>query len=221
MPPLDPRTKIFLGAMAVALVLLTRTPGIHCAQALLLFSALWVLGMVREWVRSLRVMGPTVGLVFLVGLLSMDLQTSLLLSLRLFNLFTVSFVFFRAMTPEEMGDGMRKLGLPYELCFILTASMRYVPLIGRRVRLIMEAQMSRGIDLRPRLRNGPNFLALLIPLLVQSFLLSEELAMAMEARGFGLKGRSFRRSYRITPREYVLMLLSLTLLTAFFWLERA
>lgn len=81
--------------------------------------------------------------------------------------------------------------------------------------------MSRGIDLRPRLRNVPNFIALLMPLLIQSFLLAEELAMAMEARGFGLKGRTFRRIYRITPKDVVLILLSLILLAVFLWWEAA
>jgi hypothetical protein len=141
--------------------------------------------------------------------ISFDLQTALVLSLRLFNLLTVSFVFFRAMTPEEVGNGLRKMGMPYGFSFILSTAMRYVPLIGRRIRLVMEAQTSRGIDLRPRIRNAANFMALLMPLLVQSFLLAEELAMAMEARGFGLKGRSFRKIYRIRPGEYVLMLVSL------------
>jgi energy-coupling factor transporter transmembrane protein EcfT len=80
--------------------------------------------------------------------------------------------------------------------------------------------MSRGIDLRPRLRNLRNFAALLMPLLIQSFLLSEELAMAMEARGFGLKGRTYRRTYRITSKDVVLVLLSLILLAIFLWWER-
>jgi energy-coupling factor transport system permease protein len=133
----------------------------------------------------------------------------------------VSFVFFRIMTPEELGDGMRKLAVPYEFSFILTTSMRYVPFIGRRINHIMDAQRSRGIDLRPRIRNVVHFTALLMPLLVQSFLLSEELAMAMESRGFRLKGRSFRRDYRIPLREYALMILSLALLVAFVWWERS
>jgi energy-coupling factor transport system permease protein len=58
-----------------------------------------------------------------------------------------------------------------------------------------------------------------MPLLVQSFLLAEELAMAMESRGFGLKGRSYRKAYRITAAEYALMLLSLALVVAFCWWE--
>jgi energy-coupling factor transport system permease protein len=220
LPPLDPRTKLFLGAAAIAVVLFTRTPAVHGIEAGLLLLGLWGMEMIRSWVRSLRLTAPMIILVFAVSLISFDIRTAVLLSLRLFNLLTASFVFFRSMRPEEFGDGLRKLGLPHGVSFILSTSMRYVPLISRRIRLIVEAQTSRGIDLRPRIRNAANFMALLMPLLVQSFLLAEELAMAMEARGFGLKGRSFRKIYRIRPGEYVLMLGSLVVLVLFCWWER-
>lgn len=217
---LDPRTKILLGATAIAAVLFTRTPESHVFESLALLLVMYVRGVLRPWGRGMKLMAPMIVLVFAIGLISFDLETASLLSIRLFNLLTVSFVFFRTMPPEEIGDGVRKLGLPYEFSFILTTSMRYVPLIGRRIRLIVEAQMSRGIDLRPGIRNLRNFTALLMPLLIQSFLLSEELAMAMEARGFGLKGRTYRRTYRITSKDVVLVLLSLILLVAFLWWER-
>jgi energy-coupling factor transport system permease protein len=218
-PSLDPRTKLFLGAAAITVVLLTDRPMVHAMESGFLLLGLWGAAMIRPWLRSLRLVVPMVVLVFVISLISFDLRTALLLSLRLFNLLTVSFVFFRTMTPEEVGAGLRKLGTPYGFSFILSTSMRYVPLIGRRIRLIMEAQTSRGIDLRPRIRNAGNFMALLMPLLVQSFLLAEELAMAMEARGFGLKGRTFRKTYHIKPREYILMLISLGFLIAFCWWE--
>jgi len=217
---LDPRTKLFLGASAVALVLFTDTALLHGVEAGLLFVSLWVFGKIDEWLRGLRLMAPMTVLVFVITLISFDLENALLASLRLLNLLTVSFIFFRTMTPEELGDGLRKMGIPYQFSFILTTSMRYVPLIGRRIRLIVEAQTSRGIDLRFRIRNAGNFMALLMPLLVQSFLLAEELAMAMESRGFGLKGRSFRKTYRITAGEYVLMLFCLALLIGFLWWQR-
>jgi energy-coupling factor transport system permease protein len=219
-PSLDPRTKLFLGAAAITVVLSTHRPMVHGVEAGLLLLGLWGMGMMAPWVRGLRLMAPMVVLVFAISLISFDLQTALVLSLRLFNLLTVSFLFFRAMTPEEVGNGLRKMGLPYGFSFILSTAMRYVPLIGRRIRLVMEAQTSRGIDLRPRIRNAGNFMALLMPLLVQSFLLAEELAMAMEARGFGLKGRSFRKIYRIRLGEYVLMLVSLIFVVLFFLWER-
>jgi energy-coupling factor transport system permease protein len=217
---LDPRTKLFLGVSAIGLVLFTEKAVLYGVEAGLLFFSLWGMGMVRPWVRGLRLIGAMVILVFLITLISFDFRIASLLSLRLLNLLTVSFIFFRTVTPEEMGDGLRKVGVPYQFSFILTTSMRYVPLITRRIRLIMEAQTSRGIDLRPRLRNAANFMALLMPLLVQSFLLAEELAMAMESRGFGLKGRSFRKEYRIAPVEYILMILALAFFAAFLRWER-
>ena len=107
------------------------------------------------------------------------------------------------------------MGVPYEITFILTASLRYVPLITGKMRRIMDAQRSRGIDLRLRLRNIPHFMALFMPLLVQAFVLAEELAMAMEARGFSSRNRAPRKSYRISVAEYGVMAVSLGLLIAF------
>jgi energy-coupling factor transport system permease protein len=50
------------------------------------------------------------------------------------------------------------------------------------------------------LRNYP---ALLIPLLIQSFQLADALAEAMEARGFGRSGRTFRKVYRMRMRDWL------------------
>jgi len=193
---------------------------------------------------------------------------AILLSVRLINLLTVSFIFFHAINPEEIGDGLEKIGIPYVVVFILTTAMRYVPLIGLQIRNIIRSylkkvfspdigvepspqvldilkyacglslgfalisnenpnfemassvQQSRGIDLRPRLKNAVNFMALLMPLLVQSFLMSDELAMAMETRGFGCKGRSSRRKYRLMLMDWGLLTAGLTFLLIFFWWER-
>jgi energy-coupling factor transport system permease protein len=217
---LDPRTKLFLGASAIALVLFTDRTLLDGLEAGLLLFSLWGIGILKPWIRWLRLVGPMVVLLFLIAYISFDFQSALLLSLRLLNLFTVCFLFSRTMTPEEVGDGLRKLGMPYPFSFILTTSMRYVPLIARRIRLIMDAQTSRGIDLRPRFTNAANFMALLMPLLVQSFLLAEELAMAMESRGFGLQGRSFRKEYRIAGWDYALMILASAFFVAFMWWGR-
>ncbi len=143
-----------------------------------------------------------------------------LLSVRLINLLTVSIILFHTITPEEMGDGLGKIGIPYEVVFILTTAMRYVPLIESKIRNITSAKQSRGIDLRLRLNNAVNFMALQVPLLVQSCLLSDELAMAMETRGFGRKGRSSRRKYRLTFMDWGLLTADLIFLLIFFWWER-
>ncbi len=220
MRKLDPRTKLSLGIMAIAAVFIAQRPYTLVAEGMIIFVLLPLLGNGRALIRSLRLAWVMVALVFVVAYLSFDTQTALLLSLRLLNLLTVSFVFFHRITPDELGDALKKMGVPHAFAFILTGGMRYVPLIGQKIRHIMDAQQSRGIDLRPRIGNIPNFMALLIPLLVQSFVLSDELAIAMESRGFARKDRSWRREYRLTPVEYVVIFASLLLVIAFAWWER-
>jgi len=117
-----------------------------------------------------------------------------------------SFVLFSSLKPDELGGALRRMGLPYHFSFILVTAMRYVPLMGRRIRSIAEAQRSRGIDLRPRIRNLKNLAALLVPLLIQSFQLAEDLAMAMEARGFSRPERTLRGSWRIPLWQYGIVL---------------
>ena len=217
---LDPRTRLALGLTAMAAVFVARKPETLVVESIFLLAALPLLGMGKEWAHSFRYFWPMLGLVFIIAFFSFDLQAALLLATRLFNLLTVSFVFFRTVTPEEMGATLNKLGVPYSFAFILTTAMRYVPLIRLKIRHIIDAQSSRGIDLRPRLRNVANFMALLMPLLAQSFVLSDELAVAMESRGFGRKGRSSRRQYGLTFLDYSLMVGALLLLVLFAFWER-
>jgi energy-coupling factor transport system permease protein len=145
----DPRTKLALGIMAIAAVLITRELVTLIAEFVIVLIAIPLVGPGRKLLRSARSVWPMLILVFIVGLIFFDLLTALLLSIRLFTLLTVSFIFFFSIDPHEMGDALRKMGMPYEISFILTTSMRYVPMIGRKVRQISDAQQARGIDLRP------------------------------------------------------------------------
>jgi energy-coupling factor transport system permease protein len=218
---IDPRTKLALGLTAIAAVFIAYRAEVVIAESVILCIAIPIIGFGRIWVRSLRLIWPMVFIVFVISFFSFDIWQAFLLSVRLFNLLTVSFLFFHTISPEEMGGGLGKIGIPYEVVFILTTAMRYVPLIGTKIRNIINAQQSRGIDLRPRLKNAVNFMALLMPLLVQSFLMSDELAMAMETRGFGRKGRSSRKKYRLTFMDWGLLTAGLIFLIMLFWWERA
>jgi energy-coupling factor transport system permease protein len=212
---LDPRTRLVLGVMGIVAVLMTGRIFPLALALVLLCAGLLLLKLAGPWIRALKMLLPLVALVFVISIISFDAETALMLSLRLLNLLTLSFLFFHGMDPEDLGQSMRQMGVPYEFCFILTTSLRYVPFMGTRIRRIVDAQRSRGIDLRPRLRNVPHFVALLMPLLVQSFVLAEQLAMAMESRGFARKGRTLRKKYRISPGEYGLMGVALGLLVGY------
>jgi energy-coupling factor transport system permease protein len=220
MSKLDPRTRLLIGVSTVAAVL----GAVHSATLIGACVALLILaplsGQLKRFTKTLRMTVPLTIFVFVVGLIFYDVQTALLLGLRLFVLFSVSIMVFGATGPGEIGDALRLLGLPYGLAFMITSGMRYVPLIGLKVRHITEAQRSRGIDLSFKVRNVRNLIALLMPLLVQSFILADDLAVAMESRGFGRKGRSYRKTYRFTATDWIVTLLCIAALVVFFYFER-
>ena len=216
----DPRTKLALGIMAIAAVLSTRDPVILIAEFVILLIAIPFVGSAKKWLGSLRSAWWILIFVFIIGLIFFDLATALLLIIRLFTILSVSFIFFFSTDPHEIGSALHKLGMPYEISFILTSSMRYVPMIGRKVRQITDAQQARGIDLRPRIKNISNLMALMMPLLVQSFILADELALAMESRGFGSKRRSTRKNYRFAFKDIGIIAISVGLLVALIWWER-
>ncbi|MFZ0135065.1 MAG: energy-coupling factor transporter transmembrane component T [Desulfobacterales bacterium] len=221
MDRLDPRTRLVLLALAVTAVLLTRRAELLAAEALLLTAAVLIPHGGRVPVSRPGVMAAPIGIVLVIGLIFYDLRTALALTLRLFNLLAVSTLFLRGLKSNDLAGALRQAGLPHAPAFILTTALRYVPLMTGKITHIRAAQQARGIDLRPRLKNLPHLAALLVPLAVQSFILADDLALAMESRGFGRSGRSMSRHYRIRPGEYGLMAAGLGLVVLLGWWQHA
>jgi energy-coupling factor transport system permease protein len=189
------------------------------AQAVLV-AILLLLGERKVRARSLRLMVPMTLLVFVLGFLFFDLDIALSLLLRVFSLLGISAVCFACLHPEDLGAALGLLKIPPGPAFMLTAGLRYVPLIEQKIRSIRDAQQARGIDLRPKLRNIGHWMALLLPLLVQCFLLADELALAMEARGFSSKRRKPRRPARLQTRDWAVMIAALCALSWLVYWER-
>lgn len=201
----DPRTLLWLWLWGAALLILTsRLEFLLVELALLLFAVL-ALRASPAWLGSQRLVVAMTGLVFLITLAAFDLPTALITALRLVALVTLSFLVFRAVSPEEIGAALVHLGAPYPFAFVLTASLQFVPVLRRMVVDIRDAQRARGIDLDAGLAALPRYPALFLPLLVRAFLLAEELAQAMESRGFGRRGRSSLRELRLTQRDWLVM----------------
>lgn len=205
MKPLDPRTRLLIGMAIIIAVFVTRNPLSLFCQLGIVLTSVFLLRMSASFFKSLKLIGPMVGLVFLISWIFFDQYTALLLCLRLFNLLSLSFLVFQYIRPEDLALALRKMKIPFGFVFMLTTAFRFVPLMQNKIRSIREAQMSRGIDLRFKLKNAKNFMALLGPLMVQSFVLADELAVAMEVRGFGKKNRSFRKDFRLGFFDYAIM----------------
>ena len=129
-------------------------------------------------------------------------------------LLLVSFAVLLPLTtaPMELTDGVESLlspfgrwGLPaHEFAMMMGVALRFVPLLMDETDRIVKAQLSRGakLDQGSALRRVIAFLPVVIPLFVIIFRRAEELALAMEARGYrGGKGRTRRRPLKWKKRD--------------------
>jgi energy-coupling factor transport system permease protein len=216
--PVDPRAKLALAvAYTAALVGTTRGEFLLIGLAAVIWLIL-ALGLLSPWLRMLRLTVVMTAVVFVVSILSFGLQTALSTALRLLAIVSGSFLFSQMTPPEDLANVLVRMRVPYAFAFILTTGMQFVPVIQRRLAEVRDAQRARGIRLEGDLGSLRNYPALLVPLLVSSFQLADQLAEAMEARGFGSPHRSSALVYRLRWADYGLLLLSAAgLMAALHW----
>ncbi len=209
--PLDPRTKLVL-ALAGALVLMfTANLGTLAVETATLAALVLALKLARPWFAMLRILLPMTAFLVIMLLRSFDLATALAGALRLIAMPTVFLVFFQTTAPEDLANSLVKMGVPYAFAFILTTAMRFVPVLSHKVQDIMDAQRARGIRLERDLASVRHYPALFAPLLIQSFTLADQLAEAMEARGFSRPHRTSYRDYALGNLDFVVLALGLLL----------
>lgn len=107
--------------------------------------------------------------------------------------------------PLEIADAMeslmgplKKIKVPvYEISLMLSIALRFVPTLMDETEKIMNAQRSRGVNFGEGsiVQQIKSVIPLLIPLFVSSFNRAEDLATAMEARGY--RGGEGRTKYRV------------------------
>lgn len=217
---LGPRTRLVLALLYAAGVLLTRDLAWLGVEWGLLLVLVLALGQGRAYLRWLPLVGLMAASWFAISILSADLDTALWAGVRLLALTSTAFLFFRATPPEELGNALVHSGLPYQVAFVMSAGMLFVPVLTRKARHVIDAQRARGIPLEPGLRALRHYPALMGPVLVQAFQLADELAEAMEARGFGRPGRTFAREYRLRWVDWLTLVLGGALLFGLLWLRR-
>ncbi|MBN1484837.1 MAG: energy-coupling factor transporter transmembrane protein EcfT [Chloroflexia bacterium] len=102
---------------------------------------------------------------------------------------------------------LQRLGLPaHEFSMVLVIALRFVPLLVRELERLMKAQAARGADFgRGRggiVRRVSKIMPLIIPLFVTALRRAEDLAVAMEARGYaGGRGRSHLVCLHMRPAD--------------------
>jgi energy-coupling factor transport system permease protein len=211
---LDPRSKLILVcATSGILGTLDRWPYLLAAAGFLWIVAWWK-GWRKEWWKFCQGLGPAVLVFFAVAWLAFDRALALSAASRLLALGTIFFLFFQATSPQDLAQALVRLGLPYSISFVLIVAMEFIPVLARRAANIRDAQRSRGIPVGGGWRGLRYLPALLGPLLIQAFKLADEMAEAMEARGFGSAGRRSDKELRFRFWDWIVSALSVALLAA-------
>lgn len=135
-------------------------------------------------------------------------------STRLILLVTIASILTLTTSPIRLTDGLemmlrplRPIGVPaHELALMMTIALRFIPTLAEEADRIMRAQQARGASfatgsLVSRVRS---LVPVLVPLFVAAFRRADELATAMEARGYrGGEGRTRMKELTFTARDAV------------------
>ena len=237
---MDPRTKLngtlfFMIALFVMDNMLTFTIMVAASHFVILLSHV-------PWKFFWRGIKPMMFLVVLTVLLQMlmvpgevvwewkflhitkeGLKQALFMGSRLILLVSITSILTLTTTPivltngiESMLNPFKKIGMPaHELAMMMTIALSFVPTLVEETDKIMKAQAARGADFESGnfIERAKALLPILIPLFLNAFKRADELAMAMEARGYrGGEGRTSLRELKFGKIDVVGMILPILLL---------
>ena len=138
---------------------------------------------------------------------------ALFMAIRLVYLIIGSTVMTLTTTPNNLTDGMekglsplKKLHVPvHEVAMMMSIALRFIPILMEETDKIMKAQMARGADFESGglIKKAKSMVPLLVPLFISAFRRANDLAMAMEARGYrGGDGRTKMKPLIYKRRDY-------------------
>ncbi len=155
----------------------------------------------------------------------------LTISLRFFLLVLVTSLLTLTTSPVEITDAIEELLAPlkkikvpvHELALMMSISLRFIPTLLEETEKISKAQASRGVDFRTGSIKDRIYaiVPLLVPLFISAFKRAEELAMAMEARGYrGSEGRTKLRELQLNSIDYMAVFFYIIIILIFISFRR-
>jgi energy-coupling factor transport system permease protein len=132
---------------------------------------------------------------------------------RLATFVATGLIFLSTTRNEELTNGLIRMGIPYPIAFALSTALRLVPTFAGAGATIIQAQVSRGLDLESGSlfsRIG-KFIPQAVPLFVYAIRHTNLLAMALESKGFSPESK---RSLYYEPQMHKIDYLALALLVA-------
>jgi energy-coupling factor transport system permease protein len=140
-------------------------------------------------------------------------------ALRVLVMVLASALLLFITSETELLRGLRRLRVPYAICFTLMLSLRLLPSLTEDLAVIREAQMCRGFELQRGsfVQKARRSITGVVPLVAIAFQRVETLARALESRAFNLHGMQ-RTSYLedvLRPRDRVVLVVCLAAVVFF------
>jgi energy-coupling factor transport system permease protein len=113
---------------------------------------------------------------------------------RLIDLVAATFLFSFTTKPADFAEALMQRGLSPRFGYVIQSALQIIPQSLETADRIRGAQRARGLETEgPLLRRARAFIPLLLPLVLSSLVATQERAMALEVRGFGLPVKRQRR----------------------------
>lgn len=149
--------------------------------------------------------------------------SALYIGFRIYLMILITTILTTTTQPLDLTLALEDLMMPLKLIkfpvhiisMIISIALRSIPTLFDEAGRILKAQASRGVDLK----NGhfkekiKALVSLIIPLLVSAFQKAEDLAYAMDSRGYDPQGKRTRfRQYHIDFKDIIFFIIGVGLL---------
>lgn len=137
--------------------------------------------------------------------------------MRIFLMVLATTIFTITTPIDDILQLFHKMKAPYGLSIVVTTSISFIPTMALKKDLIFQAQKARGASISGKGMIGQlkAFVPIMIPLIINSILLANNLAISMLNRGYGAsKSWTSLSDIKMQGKDYLVMFGTLCLLSA-------
>lgn len=201
---------IAIGGFLLIIIFLSKVPLNSVLQSLKAILFVIVFTVILNLFFSAKA-GKVVVEVWKIKIYSEQLIFASFMCLRLVTLAIASAILTLTTTPMELTDGIETLLKPltlikfpvHTLALIMSIALRFIPTLSEKTQTIMSAQKARGstLDTGGLIKKVKALVPVLIPLLIGSFNIADQLGDAMDARCYGIGKRTKYKKLTFALRD--------------------
>ncbi len=154
-----------------------------------------------------------------INIYSYGVEQAIVISLRIIYIIMITSLYTLTTTMIDSTIGIEKILSPLkyfkvpisEIAFMVSISFRFIPLLFEETEKIIKSQKARGAFLNTGkiIKRMDDITSVIIPIFINTFKRADDIAIAMEVRGFRSgKGRTRLKEYVLTWKDIVFIVIS-------------